>query len=184
MYWSSNLKYLQLLLAFGLFSCMSPEKDAGFETDLISLNTLVDSIFSAEGGDSLRSVTKTIWVNRGEGETKALDNYNVKNDLDKLKVYNIATPRWADFVEVSSRDSAGFTLTTYTMANERAPVRSIRFVKKDSQIESVMILSLKKTLISSQEMKINWGLGSGYSFENTSQLLFRNPSVFRMKVAY
>lgn len=173
-----------LLFAFGLFSCMSPEKNVGFETELISLNTLVDSIFNAEGTDSLRAVTKTIWVNRGEGETRELDNYNIKNDLDKLKAYNIATPRWADFAEVSSRDSAGFILTTYTMVNERAPVRSIQFLKKEAKIESVRILSLKKTLISSQEMKINWGLDSGYTFENTSKLLFRNPRVFRMEVAY
>lgn len=171
-------------MALGLSSCMSPDKMADFETDLISMNTFVDSIFGIGGADSLRLVTKTIRVNQGEAETRTIDNYNIKNDLDKLKAYDVATPRWADFIDTESRDSAGYTLTTYTTANERAPIRSVRFVRKNNKIESMAILSQKKTLISSQEMKINWSPDSGYSFENASQLLFRKPSVFRMDVSY
>src|SRR5680860_1608699 len=107
MYWSNNLRCLLFLFLLSLSGCISPEEAANFDTDLISLEGVVDSVFGAGEADSLRHVSKTIWVNQGEPETKDLDNYNIKKDLDQLKNYDVATPRWADFIVTSARDSAG-----------------------------------------------------------------------------
>lgn len=157
---------------------------AGFETDLISLTTVVDSVFDSGVQDSLRNVKKTIRVNKGDPETKNLSGYNIKNDLNKLKDFDVATPRWADFMQTTTRDSAGVTLIRYSTENDRAPVRFINIARTEDKILSVDVHSQKETLVSDQSMRIQWEIGSGYTIERTSQLLFRKPSVFHMDVRY
>lgn len=110
--------------------------------------------------------------------------YNIKDDLDILNKYNVATPRWADFFETHKRDSAGYQLITYTTENKRAPVRMIKIVKENSETQSIQVVSHKKNLISEQEMRIIWDLRKGFSIQNTSQLLIRKPSEFRMEISY
>lgn len=176
-----RLGFFFLVLVTG---CISPDESINFETNLISMPAVVDSVFSGGVLDSLLDVTKTIVVNKLEPESKQLDQYNIKEDLSVLTDYNVATPRWADFMEVHSRDSAGLHLITYTSANNKAPVRYIKISKKDNDVKSIEILSARHNLISDQEIKIIWNLESQYSIQKTSQLLIRKPTVFRSIVSY
>lgn len=167
-----------------LTGCISPDESVTFETDLISMPSVIDSVFGGGALDSVVDVTKTITVNKLEPEKKDLDQYNIMEDLEVLTDYNVATPRWAEFIDVHSRDSAGLHLITYTTENKKAPVRFIKIIKKHHDIKSIEILSATHNLISDQEIKITWNLESQYSIQKTSQLLIRKPSVFRSVVSY
>lgn len=167
-----------------LTGCVSPDDSITFETNLIGMSGVVDSVFGGGVLDSVLDVSKTIAVNELEPETKQLDQYNIKEDLSVLTDYNVATPRWASFMDVHSRDSAGLHLITYTSENKKAPVRFIKIIKKDNDIKSIEIFSARKNLISDQEIKIKWNLESQYSIQKTSQLLIRKPTVFRSVVSY
>lgn len=183
MYWSGDSIFLHILLALCLTGC-APEKSVEFETDLVSTTSILDSIFIQKGEDSLRAVQKTITVNGVRPETQQIRQYNIKNDLDILKSYDLATARWADFVETDERDSAGLTLVTYTTTNDKAPVKKMHLVKYGHQIQSIQIHSLKKSIISEQTVDINWKLNQGYTLKNISKLLFRKPGYFKLEVHY
>lgn len=183
MCWFSNRSLLGMVLLVLMTGCISPDESATFETNLISMPAVVDSVFNGRL-DSVMGVTKTITVNEMEPETKTLEHYNIKNDLSILADYNVATPRWAEFIDVNSKDSAGYHLLTYTTKNEKAPIRFVKIIKEGSDVKSIEIRSGRHNLISDQEHKIKWDLGGRYSIQKTSQLLIRKPSVFRSVVSY
>ncbi|MBY5959988.1 hypothetical protein KUV50_17690 [Membranicola marinus] len=183
MFWYNSSRWFGGFLMLLVFGCVEPEDVTTFDTDLISLPAVVDSVFN-NGMDSLLNVTKTITVNDHPPESKKLVNYNIKEDLRILIDYNVATPRWADFMEVQRTDSAGLQLIRYTTDNKKAPVRNIRVVKKGNDIIAVKIRSNKKNLISEQAHTIVWNLGKSYSIQKTSKLLIRKPSIFRSVVSY
>lgn len=164
-------------------SCIDPEEAAEFETDLISVSHLLDSVFQHEL-DSVQTITKTVLLSDQKSETQQLEDYNVLNDLEIMKKYDIATPRWADFVETSQRDSAGMTLIHYTIQNKRAPVRTMSFIKNGDRVEHLKIYSRKKSVVSQQNLWVEWTPKSGYTLTNESKLIFRKPSKFTMKVIY
>ncbi len=193
MYYSDNKRpyntigpvtLLAILLMMGVTGCMNPEKSAHFETDLISLNHLLDSVIAESGNDTLRDVSKTIQVSGNEPETRHISNHNILDDLNKLREYEIATPRWADFVKTTRRDSAGFELIRYTLTNKRAPVQHIVIAKKDGNVENLQVHSRKKSAVSEQQVEIDWNPGRGYVFSTESKLLFRQPNTFTMTVTF
>lgn len=192
MYWCNKgrwgLKYTLPGLYLALIGatvggCIDPSTSTGFDTPLISLNQVLDSCF-AHGLDSVQTVTKTLIFSNEDPETRTLTKYNIHNDLDIIRKYDVATPRWADFVETTQRDSAGLMVIDYAMTNNRAPVRSMRFIKKGDQITDVKIHSRKKSVISSQDLRVEWTLNEGYTLTNESKLIFRKPTKFTMKVNY
>lgn len=192
MYWYGNLKWQNRYRKPGLFlgflvlmlsSCVDPEEAVEFETNLISVSHLLDSVFQHEL-DSVQNITKTVLLSDQKTETQQLEDYNVLNDLEIMKKYDIATPRWADFVETSRRDSAGLTLIDYTMQNKRAPVRTMSIIKNGNHVEHLKIYSRKKSVVSQQNLWMEWTPKSGYTLTNESKLIFRRPSKFTMKVAY
>src|SRR5690606_41408360 len=126
------------------------EEAAHFETNLISLDKLVDSVFMASRQHSVVSVTKTIQVNSLESETRQLQEYNIRNDLETLKEFDVATPRWADLVQNSVKDSAGLRLITYTIDNTKAPVQNISLVKNDNRLQRCKVSTHKKSMVYKQ----------------------------------
>lgn len=193
MYWSNKIKNRISILSFwsilvilfsNLTSCLEPNKVTHFESDLISLSKVVDSFFLDGIQDSVVAVTKSIQVNTNQSETKQLQNYNIQNDLEILKEFDVATPRWAGFVQTNTKDSAGLELITYTMDNTRAPVQRISFVKNGDQLESLRVYGHKKSMVSEQKITINWILGNNYTLKNESHLIFRKQSTFTMNVSY
>lgn len=172
------------VLIISLIGCMNPDKSVDFETDLISLSSVVDSVFLLEESDSIHHVVKTIEVTGNSSETKEIPEYNILKDLELLKEFDIATPRWADFVHTSVRDSSGYTFIQYTIKNKQAPVNKITFVRHGDLIKSLRILSQKKSPVSQQKISFHWELGNRYTIRNESKLIFRKPSTFTMKVEY
>lgn len=184
--WGSKYSFTGLYLVLVgtmVGGCIDASTSEGFETPLISLNQVLDSCF-AHGLDSVQTVTKTLIFSDEDPETKTLTKYNIHNDLDIIRKYDVATPRWADFVETTQRDSAGLMVIDYAMTNNRAPVRSMRFLKKGDQITAVKIHSRKNSVISSQDLRVEWTLNEGYTLTNESKLIFRKPTKFTMKVNY
>ncbi len=184
--WGSKYSFTGLYLVLVgtmVGGCIDASTSEGFETPLISLNQVLDSCF-AHGLDSVQTVTKTLIFSDEDPETKTLTKYNIHNDLDIIRKYDVATPRWADFVETTQRDSAGLMVIDYAMTNNRAPVRSMRFIKKGDQITDVKIHSRKNSVISSQDLRVEWTLNEGYTLTNESKLIFRKPTKFTMKVNY
>lgn len=184
--WGSKYSFTGLYLVLVgtmVGGCIDASTSEGFETPLISLNQVLDSCF-AHGLDSVQTVTKTLIFSNEDPETKTLTKYNIHNDLDIIRKYDVATPRWADFVETTQRDSAGLMVIDYAMTNNRAPVRSMRFLKKGDQITAVKIHSRKNSVISSQDLRVEWTLNEGYTLTNESKLIFRKPTKFTMKVNY
>lgn len=184
--WGSKYSFTGLYLVLVgtmVGGCIDASTSEGFETPLISLNQVLDSCF-AHGLDSVQTVTKTLIFSNEDPETKTLTKYNIHNDLDIIRKYDVATPRWADFVETTQRDSAGLMVIDYAMTNNRAPVRSMRFIKKGDQITDVKIHSRKNSVISSQDLRVEWTLNEGYTLTNESKLIFRKPTKFTMKVNY
>jgi len=184
--WGSKYSFTGLYLVLVgtmVGGCIDASTSEGFETPLISLNQVLDSCF-AHGLDSVQTVTKTLIFSDEDPETKTLTKYNIHNDLDIIRKYDVATPRWADFVETTQRDSAGLMVIDYAMTNNRAPVQSMRFIKKGDQITDVKIHSRKNSVISSQDLRVEWTLNEGYTLTNESKLIFRKPTKFTMKVNY
>lgn len=184
--WGSKYSFTGLYLVLVgtmVGGCIDTSTSEGFETPLISLNQVLDSCF-AHGLDSVQTVTKTLIFSDENPETRTLTKYNIHNDLDIIRKYDVATPRWADFVETTQRDSAGLMVIDYAMTNNRAPVRSMRFIKKGDQITDVKIHSRKNSVISSQDLRVEWTLNEGYTLTNESKLIFRKPTKFTMKVNY
>lgn len=193
MYWYIKIKDRRTILWAGLIlgivscfttGCIDQEEAAHFETNLISLDKIVDSVFMTSSQDSVVSVTKTIQVNSRESETRQFQDYNIRNDLETLKEFDVATPRWADLVQTSVKDSAGLRLITYTIDNTRAPVQKISFVKDGNQLQSLKVYSQKKSMVSQQKTTVHWVLGENYTFQNESKLIFRKQSTFAMNVTY
>ena len=85
-----------------ILSCQNSESSHEFQTDLISTSRFVDSFFM--DNDSIRSVIKTLTVNEGIPEIREIEGYNIYEDLKMVKDFDVATPRWADFFEVTKRD--------------------------------------------------------------------------------
>lgn len=192
MYWYGNLKWQNRYRKPGLFlgflvlmlgSCVDPEEAVEFETNLISVSHLLDSVFQHQL-DSTQTVTKTLKLSNQKTETQELENYNILTDLEIMRKYDVATPRWADFVETTRRDSAGLTLIQYNVENKRAPVRTMSFLKKGDTIQNLKIFSRKKSVVSHQNLWLDWTPESGYTLINESKLIFRQPSKFSMKVNY
>src|SRR5690554_3649852 len=184
--WGSKYSFTGLYLVLVgtmVGGCIDASTSEGFETSLISLNQVLDSCFT-HGLDSVQTVTKTLIFSNEDPETRTLTKYNIHNDLDIIRKYDVATPRWADFVETTQRDSAGLMVIDYAMTNNRAPVQSMRFIKKGDQITDVKIHSRKKSVISSQDLRVEWTLNEGYTLTNESKLIFRKPTKFTMKVNY
>lgn len=178
--WQGCCLFLIYQIAGG---CLQSNEKSEFETDLISIGYILDSCFSHDF-DSIRTVTKTIEFTNEPPETRKLEAYNIHKDLELIRKYDIATPRWAEFVTTTRKDSAGLTLIDYHISNNRAPVRSISIVKMGDLIQSLDIFNEKNSVVSQQNLRINWVLKSGYSIANESKLFFRKPSKFKMKVEY
>lgn len=192
MYWYDKLNLAGRLSRSGFYlgflvlmctSCIDPEEAAEFETNLISVGQLLDSVFQHQL-DSTQAVTKTLKLSSQKTETQELESYNILNDLEIIRKYDVATPRWADFVETTRRDSAGLTLIQYNVENKRAPVRTMSFLKKGETIQNLKIFSRKKSVVSHQNIWLDWTPESGYTLINESKLIFRKPSKFTMKVTY
>lgn len=168
-----------------LNSCVTSDEEAGFQTDLVSVRQVLDSVFQEGNADSIRTVTKTITVNQKSPETRKLESYNILDDLRMLRDYDIATPRWAEFYQVTrDGESRQTSKITYTTENEKAPVRKMVIEKTGKEIKRIYLVGEKTNMISRQIIEIDWRPAEGYSIDSRSALLFQKSRGFEMEVEY
>lgn len=181
-WWNRCKTGLWAALIFMILSCQNSESSHEFQTDLISTSRFVDSFFLEH--DSIRSVVKTLTVNEGVPETKEIAGYNIYEDLKMVKDFDVATPRWADFFEITKTEIGGVEKLEYNTLNEKAPAGNLVFLLDGDSIRSISIRSRKGTMISEQNTDIDWTPGEGYVLRSQSKLLFQKPRIFEMEVRY
>lgn len=185
MSWWSNAVGLGILGCMLLNSCITSDDEIGFQTDLVSVGQVLDSLFREGNADSIRTVTKTITVNQKNPETRKLEHYNILDDLRMLQDYDIATPRWAESYRVTRNEEGEQTSkVTYTTENEKAPVRKMVIEKTGKEIKRVYLIGEKRNMISRQITEIDWRPTEGYSIDSRSTLLLQKSRGFEMEVEY
>lgn len=185
MSWWSSAVGLGFIGCMLLNSCITSDDEIEFQTDLVSVGQVLDSLFHEGNADSIRTVAKTIIVNQKSPETRNLENYNILDDLRMLRDYDIATPRWAEFYQVTEEEEGRQTSKmTYTTENEKAPVRKMVIEKAGKDIKRIYLIGEKRNMISRQVTEIDWRPAEGYSIDSRSALLFQKSRGFEMEVEY
>lgn len=168
------------IVAFLVLSCSDEKVSEVRPLEFFSLAEYVDDYLAME--DSLLSVSKSITVD-GIDETKKIDQYDLRRDVEGFRALNIDKPALWDKYSVDTITEGQNQVIYYTSLDETLLVQSMQIVLDvDGEPKTINIKKSTSTFLADVQTEYKWTPPEGYIIIRDEDRLFADPTHHEIEV--